>query len=232
MRDEIGTQMPFALHKTFVVPEAPREIFRPLAFEQTAEARKRLGVRDDFLLFVSTIEPRKNLGMLLAAYEELLRQMTSCPQLVVTGRRGWLTEKLLSRLQASNLKERVRLTGYISDDDLCALYASCRSFIYPSSYEGFGLPPLEAMACGAPVIASRIPALIETLEGAAELVPPTDALALASSIIALLEDEAKRKSLSDAGRKRAAEFTWRRAAELTFRVYEEVLGKLKREQRS
>ncbi|MBA2339010.1 MAG: glycosyltransferase, partial [Pyrinomonadaceae bacterium] len=80
VRDEIGKQMPFALHKTFVVPEAPREIFHPLAFEQTAEARKRLSVADDFLLFVSTIEPRKNLGMLLAAYEELLRQMTSCPQ--------------------------------------------------------------------------------------------------------------------------------------------------------
>ncbi len=229
VRDEIGEHASFALHKTFVVPEAPRAIFRPRAFGQTSGARKRLGVADDFLLFVSTIEPRKNLGVLLAAYEELLRRMNPCPQLVVTGRRGWLTDELVSRLQASNLKDRVLLTGYVSDDDLCALYASCRIFVYPSLYEGFGLPPLEAMACGAPVVASRIPPLVETIEGAAELVPPGDAQSLARSITALLEDEAKRKHLSDAGRKRAAQFTWRGAAELTLEVYDEALRRWKKE---
>ncbi len=229
VRDEIGEHMPFALHKTFVVPEAPRAIFRPLAFAQTLEARKHLGVTDDFLLFVSTIEPRKNLGVLLAAYEELLRRMNPCPQLVITGRRGWLTDELLSRLQASNLKDRVLLTGYVSDDDLCALYTSCRIFVYPSLYEGFGLPPLEAMACGAPVVASRIPPLVETLEEAADLVPPGDAHRLAQSISSLLEDGEMQKQLSDAGRKRAAQFTWPRAAELTFEVYEEALGRWKKE---
>jgi glycosyltransferase involved in cell wall biosynthesis len=114
-------------------------------------------------------------------------------------------------------------TGYVSDEDLRALYSACRACVYPSLYEGFGLPPLEAMACGAPVITSRIPVIMETVGEAARLVNPKDAPALAQSLAEVLRDENERQRLSRAGLERAAQFTWEQTARLTLDVYEEVL---------
>jgi glycosyltransferase involved in cell wall biosynthesis len=115
------------------------------------------------------------------------------------------------------------LTGYLDDGELRALYSSCKLFVYPSLYEGFGLPPLEAMACGAPVIASRIATFEETLDGNAQLVAPNDEHALAQAIVHLLEDEAERQTLAARGLARAAQFSWKKTAELTLSVYEELL---------
>ena len=121
------------------------------------------------------------------------------------------------------ISERLRLTGYLSDEDLRALYSSCRVFIYPSVYEGFGLPPLEAMACGAPVIAGRIPSLQETLGGAARLVEPLDVDALAKSIVEVLEDENQRRALKAAGLEQAGKFSWEQTARLTLDVYQSLV---------
>jgi glycosyltransferase involved in cell wall biosynthesis len=185
--------------------------------------KRRLGIEDDFLLFVGTIEPRKNLLTLVRAFEEILRASPLRPQLVIAGRPGWLMDDLFAYIKNAGLDDRLRFTGYLSDEDLSALYSSCRAFIYPSLYEGFGLPPLEAMACGAPVITSRIPSITEVVSHAAHLVEPTDTQALAQSIIKLLEDGRERERLRAAARERAAEFTWEKTAAQTFEIYRQAL---------
>jgi glycosyltransferase involved in cell wall biosynthesis len=115
----------------------------------------------------------------------------------------------------------VRLIGFVPDEDLRALYSSCSAFAYPSIYEGFGLPPLEAMACGAPVIASRVPSIKESV---ARIVSATDSMKLAEAIVELLTDEQARQSLSERGIKHAQQFSWQRTAELTRAVYERALS--------
>lgn len=225
VRHEVVEHLHVPREKVTAVPAAARSVFRPLPPEQTVETRKRLGVEDEFLLFVGTIEPRKNLIVLLSAYRELLRATELRPQLVIVGKKGWLADEFFGRLRESGLAERVRFTGYLSDNDLCALYSSCRSFIYPSIYEGFGLPPLEAMACGAPVIASRIPSIVEVVGTAGTLVPPDSADALAQSITALLRDENQRQHSSLAGLRRARDFSWEKTAGLMRRVYEQACEK-------
>jgi glycosyltransferase involved in cell wall biosynthesis len=122
------------------------------------------------------------------------------------------------------LKEHICRPGYLNDDDLRALYSSCGAFIYPSLYEGFGLPPLEAMACGAPVIASRIPALQETLGESAILVDSLDANALAQTIIALLQDGRRRDEFIEKGQQRVKAFNWDRAATATYEIYSQAIG--------
>lgn len=226
VRREVCARLGVGPEKVFVVPEAPRRVFRPLPFEKTSGVRRRLGVGDDYLLAVGTIEPRKNLAALVGAFVEVVRDdPTRAIQLVIAGRRGWLTEELFADIAAAGVEDQIVFTGYISDEELCALYSACRAFVFPSLYEGFGLPPLEAMACGAPVIASDIASLAEITGGAARLVPPADPRLLARAVIELLDDEAARQRLAAAGRRRAAEFTWERAAEMTLKVYSEAVKK-------
>jgi glycosyltransferase involved in cell wall biosynthesis len=233
VRREVCEHLKTSPEKVFAIPEAARACFRPLAFAETAEVRRRLGVGDNFLFAVGTLEPRKNLSVLVNAFEEVTRARSEDnTQLVIAGGRGWLSDPLFAAIEKSPARDRILLTDYLHDEDLRALYASCRAFIYPSIYEGFGLPPLEAMACGAPVIASRIPALRETTGGAALLFEPGNVDELTRSILELLGDgtgategsgENARRQLSTAGQQRAAEFSWERTARLTWRVYEEAL---------
>jgi alpha-1,3-rhamnosyl/mannosyltransferase len=215
--------------KVTAIHEAPREIFRPLPRAEAEETLRRLGVENDFILAVGTVEPRKNLTTLLRSFEQIApardekrdgdersRRLT----LVIAGREGWLTRDLRAQVEASPIGGRVRFTGYVSDEDLRALYSTCLAFVYPSLYEGFGLPPLEAMGCGAPVVASRIAAHAEVLgEEAALLVAPQDAAGFARSLTTLIDDEDLRSRLSEAGQRRAAQFTWERAARETLEVY-------------
>lgn len=209
--------------KVFAVPEAARACFRPLAFAETSDVRRRLGIGDDFLLTVGTLEPRKNLAVLVSAFEEVTRaRPPDNSQLVIAGGRGWLSGPLFEAIERSPARHRIVLTDYLHDDDLRVLYCSCRAFIYPSIFEGFGLPPLEAMACGAPVIASRIPALEETTGGAALLFDPQSVTELTQNILELLGNENARRELSAAGQRRAAEFSWERTARQTLQVYAEA----------
>jgi glycosyltransferase involved in cell wall biosynthesis len=224
IKREVCEHLRIEPQRIVAIPEAPRGIFRPLALAQTVETRRRLGIEDEFVLSVGTIEPRKNLLTLLGAFAEVLRATDQRPQLVLAGQQGWLMDDLRSAIERSGIGDRLCLTGYISDDDLRALYSSCRVFVYPSLYEGFGLPPLEAMACGAPVIASRIPSIMEAVgPDAAHLVHPTDAQALARSILQVLTDENERRTLAEAGRARAAQFSWEKTARLTLEVYDAAL---------
>ncbi|HLL75934.1 MAG TPA: glycosyltransferase family 1 protein [Pyrinomonadaceae bacterium] len=226
IRGEACERLGLPSSKVTVVPEAPRRIFRPLSADESRALLARFGVSENFILAVGTIEPRKNLATLLRTFE-LLARVEATPadlSLVLAGRTGWLHEDFLTKVSSSALRERIHFTGYVTDEELCALYSSCIAFVYPSLYEGFGLPPLEAMACGAPVVASRIGAHLEVLgEESASLFPPEDARALAGEIGGLLADEGARRRLSARGRERAARFTWERTARETLAVYEEVL---------
>jgi len=173
----------------------------------------RLGIGDDFLLAVGTLEPRKNLAVLVSAFEELaLAGSQDTIQLVIAGGRGWLSGPLFEAIEKSPARELIVLTDYLHDEDLRTLYSSCRAFIYPSIYEGFGLPLLEAMACGAPVIASRIAALEDTTGGAALLFDPGNVDELKQKVLEVLTDASARPQLSAIGQRRAAEFSWENTA--------------------
>ncbi len=223
VRREVCEHLSIEPARVVAVPEAARALFRPLAPAETIEARRRLGIEDEFLLFVGTIEPRKNLQTLLRAFEDVLATTGRKTQLVIVGREGWKMKDWSRTIARSVATERVRWLGYITDEDLCALYSSASAFVYPSLYEGFGLPPLEAMSAGAAVIASDIDSLREVTGGAARLFPPQDASACARILISLLENEDERARLSDAGQRRAREFSWERTARLTREVYDEAL---------
>jgi len=209
--------------KVTAIHEAPRESFQPVHRADSLSIRQRLEIENEFLLFVGTLEPRKNLLTLLRAFAQTLRETNLRPQLVVTGGEGWLMDETFAVIGDEGLREHLRLTGYLQDDDLRALYSSCSAFIYPSLYEGFGLPPLEAMACGAPVIASSISALQETLGDAAMLADPLDANALAKAIATLLQDGRRRDQLIQSGQERIKTFSWDKASRATYEVYSKVL---------
>lgn len=211
--------------RVFAVPEAARAVFKRVSAEESRLVRERLGVEEEFLLFVGTIEPRKNLATLVRAVGEIVSSTNFRPQLVIAGMKGWMTSELFKIIETSGVKERLLFTGYLADEELRALYSAATVFIYPSLYEGFGLPTLEAMQCGAPVIASRIASIEEVTKDAAVLVAPHDAQSLAREIVALLKDESARSKLSRAGVLRAAEFSWERTAKLTREVYEEAIAR-------
>ncbi len=223
VKREVCEHLKVKPQKITAIHEAPRRSFQPMSFVASAKARKRLGVEDEFLLFVGTLEPRKNLLTLLEAFELILRQTSLRPQLVLAGGEGWLMDETFSFIRKAGLSDRLCLTGYLEDEDLCALYSSCKAFIYPSVYEGFGLPPLEAMACGAPVIAARNAALQETLGGAAILFEPTDVELLAGKIVGMFSDEKQRQRMTSTSLKHAAKFSWEKAARLTYEVYQSVV---------
>ena len=225
VRREVCARLRAGPEKVFAVHEAARAVFRPAPREESAALLRSLGVGDDFILAVGTIEPRKNLKTLVRAFAELLRWGGAARgdlQLVIAGRRGWLNEEFTSEVERSGVRGRVVFTGYVTDEQLRALYSSCRAFAYPSLYEGFGLPVLEAMACGAPVVAGRIASVAEVAGGAALLVPPRDAGALARALTELLDDAGACARLSAAGREHAALFSWERAARQTLDIYERV----------
>ena len=223
IRQEINEHLQIPLARIVTVSGAARSCFRRLEFEQTADTRKRLGIGDEFLLYVGTIEPRKNLLTLVRAFEAVMSRRKSRLQLVIAGRKGWMVDDLFAYVKRSPVASSIIFTGYLSDDQLAALYSSCTLFVYPSLYEGFGLPPLEAMACGAPVIASRIPSIAEVVGAAAKLIAPERVTELTEAIVQLLDDAPLRQRLSLAGKKCVAEFSWAQAARTVRDVYQQAI---------
>lgn len=198
------------------------EQFRPHPADEIAPVLERLGLPANYMLYLGTVEPRKNLETLLEAYARLLRRGDTGTHLVIAGKLGWGYEGLLRRLEQPDIRGMVHLPGYVTAADLPSLYAGARLFVYPSWAEGFGFPPLEAMASGVPVIAGRTSSLAENLDGAAELVAPGDATGLSSAMGTLLRNEARRETLRAAGTKRAAEFRWDESARRSIALYEEL----------
>jgi len=189
------------------------------------ERRQRYHLPDEFILYVGLIEPRKNLPLLLRAYARLI-QREEAPDLVLVGDIGWMAEPIFQLIKELNLAPNVHFTGYIPHQDLPIVYNLAKIFIYPSNYEGFGFPPLEAMACGTPVITTAVSAMLDNVGDAGMLTPPQDEQALTEAMHQLLKDSSLRENLSQKGRQRAVEFTWRRTAIETLHIYKHVGAKV------
>lgn len=207
-----------------VTPLAAAPHFAPIEDERRLRrVRKRYGIAGDYVLAVGSIQPRKNLRRLFDAYLRLQRKgrQVMLPQLVIVGKRAWLYEETMRA--AERLGEAVLFTGYVPEEDLPALYAGARCFVYPSYFEGFGLPPLEAMQCGTPVIVGNRTSLPEVVGDAALTVDPFDETELAEALQRLIEDERLRAELSRRGIERARRFSWQKTARLTLDAYKRAL---------
>ena len=210
------------------IPLAASERFAPAPAAEIERARRvyQLGA-GDYLLAVGSIQPRKNLARLVHAYADLrlARVGAKLPKLVIAGKRAWLYGDTLSAVEERGLgAAEVIFTGYVPEADLPALYTGALGFVYPSSFEGFGLPPLEAMRCGTPVVAADRTSLPEVVGDAALTFDPSDTGALQSALARLVEDEPLRAALRERGLARAARFTWRETARRTLEVYQRATG--------
>ncbi len=212
--------------KISVVYHGVTSQFQPVTCGSTIRAiLTRYGIRAPYFLYVGTIQPRKNLLRLIEAFAQCCRDWlgyTQCPQLVIAGKPGWLTSEIERRVAELDLTTLVRFPGYVADADLPALLSAALAFVFPSLYEGFGMPVLEAMACGTPVLTSTTSSLPEVAGDAALLVDPLNTAALAAALARLVTDAALRDELRRRGLARAAAFRWERCAAETLRVLMEA----------
>ncbi len=250
-----------APERVVVVPVGVTEAFCPAPPGQVAEFRRRKGLPERFILYLGTLEPRKNLARLIEAFgmwrrppsippargEEARARSETGPssamegsgrsltepgvgvKLVIAGAKGWYYEQIFSRVRELGLDDDVIFPGFVPGDELPWWYRAAELFVYPSLFEGFGLPVLEALACGTPVVTSQASSLPEVAGDAALLAPPDDTGALAAAIGRVLGDPALRAQLRTAGPHQAARFSWQRTAAETIAVYRSVLDDPKQE---
>jgi len=196
----------------------------PASDREAPEARRRFRIERDFVLAVGSLQPRKNLVRLIHAYARLrAEQKGFAHQLVIVGRPLWLFREVFAEIERQPWARDIIVTGYVADEELPVLYRAAAVLVYPSLLEGFGLPPLEAMACGTPVVASSTSCFPEILGDAAVLVDPYDEVALARAILTSVSDGRLRTQLREAGLARVRRFTWRATAEKTLALYRESL---------
>jgi len=192
-----------------------------------AQVRQKYSLPEHYLLHVGTLQPRKNLLRLVEAFRALigsndLGRDYASSSLVLAGRRGWLAQPVLDRVKALGLESRVRFLDYVAEEDLAALYSGADAYVFPSLYEGFGFTPLEAMACGVPVVCSRTSSLPEVVGEAAVLIDPLDVSVLARAIGAVLSRPELRASLVERGFGQIEQFSWSRCAQGTLAVLREA----------
>jgi glycosyltransferase involved in cell wall biosynthesis len=210
--------------RVHVVHEAAAPSFRRVADPAELDrVRRRYGLADRFVLYVGTIEPRKNLRQLLEGFAARHKRGDLPHQLVCAGPYGWLSGDIQQRIERLKVRDAIRFTGYVPFDDLPALYTLAEMFVFPSLYEGFGLPVIEAMASGTPVITGLVPALAEVAGGAIEHVPQLEPDALGEAMVALARNPDRRAQLSAMGLARSRAFSWERAARETLQVYRRAL---------
>lgn len=219
-----------------VAPERIKAImlgFNPAMLERrepsaAAAVRAKYCLPQGYILYVGTIQPRKNIDTLIEAYHRLSQVRDDLPKLVIVGRKGWLYEKLFARIAELGLAEDVIFTGFVPDEDLPYIYDGARLFTYLSFFEGFGLPPLEAMACGVPVVTSDTTSLPEVVGDAGIAVPPGDVGKVVAAIVSILDDAGYAALLGARGRERARLFSWEAAARETIEIYRTVAKMLHR----
>jgi glycosyltransferase involved in cell wall biosynthesis len=202
------------------------EQFRPLPAAEIAAFRAAQNLPDPFVLFLGTLEPRKNVDGLIRAYACWREQDSKAPPLMIAGGKGWYYSHIFSLVEALNLTDTVRFADYVPQNELRLWYNAASLFVYPSHFEGFGLPVLEAMACGTPVITSTASSLPEVTgtDGTARLVNPADNAALAAAMRQVMADSDLRATMSQQGLARAAGFRWDKTARETVEVYRKAMG--------
>lgn len=225
-RQSIEKHYPEARGKTEVVPNAVSQNFRPVHRDQARERIRALfGIPSPFLLNVGDLQPRKNQVGLIRAFEEAMRAHPKLThRLVLVGQNKWDAPAVRQAAERSPLANRIHFTGYVDDDQLRLLYNACDAFLFPSFYEGFGIPILEAMACGCAVACSKAAAMPEVADGAAIFFDPHSISGMMRAILDLVLDAELRSRLERLGQNRAAAFSWDRAAGKTLEVYYEVAG--------
>lgn len=222
---EVADHFNLPPHRIVVAPLGCSPTFAPRDELQTAETLRRHGLAHRrYLLCVATLEPRKNLGLALRAHAQLPDDLRARHPLLLVGMQGWKRDALTSELRTALAGGHVRLGGYLKQDDLIDIVASARALIYPSLYEGFGLPVLEAMASGTPVIVSDRAALPEVAGDAGMIVDAEDARQLADAMHRIIEDDAEWRFRREAGLIRAAGFSWERCADITAQTYRDALA--------
>jgi glycosyltransferase involved in cell wall biosynthesis len=199
-----------------------QDIFRQILDQEIlSDIRQKYKLPEKFIYYAGAIEPRKNVPLLLRVFENIVQE--GFPHhLVLTGGLGWSYDEVLSQIDTMQCRDRVHRIGHVPSSDLPGFYNLAEVFVYPSVYEGFGLPPLEGMACGTPVITTNISAMPEFVGAAGILVSPNDERALFQAVKQVLEDDALRLRLQDAGPQQAASFTWKHTAEKTLEVYQKL----------
>ncbi len=224
-----------------VIPHGVHRRFRPLPADEVAAFKRDKGISDQAIFFLGSLEPRKNLVTLIEAFALVSGQMTDHrpqrtdreergltadgesaateTQLIIGGAPGWKYEPIFARVKALGLEGRVRFVGQIAQDVLPLWYNACAVFAYPSLYEGFGMPALEAMACGAPVIVSNVTSLPEVVGAAGIQLDPLDARAWAEALAGVLREPARQQHMRAASLRRAAQFTWQATAQRTIETY-------------
>lgn len=208
-------------NKIVVTPEGVESEFKPAADKEIAKdlVENEHNFPAPYILYVGTIEPRKNVEALLDAFKGLSPAFPH--RLVLVGKRGWKSDSTIARIQEM---KRVTWLGYVDSKDLITLYQAADCFVFPSMYEGFGLPPLEAMACGCPVVTSNVSSLPEVVGGAGVLIDPESPSELTSAINRVIGSKSVQDDMSRLGIERAKMFTWEGCAELTHRAYESLLS--------
>lgn len=227
-RSEIIRYFPEHAKKIRVVPCGyDPERFHPCTEpERIPEVKKSLGIEGNYFLYIGSIEPRKNLERLITAYGHFADKVgENAPKLVLAGGKGWLNEGIYSKVEKLGLKDRVIFTKYVPAEDMNPLMCGALAFVFPSIYEGFGMPPLEAMACGVPVLTSGEASLPEVTGDCAVIVDAFSVKSIATGLYRLYKDEALRRELSAKGLERAKGFTWARSAEALYSVYQELIRK-------
>lgn len=204
---------------SIVMPAIDHAEYYPRSSEEIAVIKKKYSLPDRYFLFTSTIEPRKNVQGLLDAYAALPKEIQDSYGLVLAGMKGWVDQEIQVRFDKYSHLNIMR-TGYVDDEDLPAIYSGATLFVFPTFYEGFGIPPLEAMACGVPVITSNNSSLPEVMGDAGVLLDDLDPRVISQSIATLVGDEKQQKELRTKGLKRAATFSWEKSAADLIAVFE------------
>lgn len=190
------------------------------------KVKKKYKIFNKFILYVGTLEPRKNIVNLIQAYYKLISKNNVTHQLVIVGKKGWHYQeifKIVTKLNLNKGRERIVFTGYVSEEELPFLYNAADVFVYPSLYEGFGIPPLEAMACGVPVISSNLSSIPEVIGEAGILINPYNIQDIYQTLYKLLNDDKLKKELKSKGLKRAQEFSSEKLANETIKVYKKTM---------
>lgn len=224
-KSEIEKYFPQYSHKVQVVYcGVNSDKFYPVEDNSVIEkVKKSLDIEGEYFLYLGTIEPRKNLERLIEAYSLLLKKDENVPRLVMAGGKGWLNSNIYQKVVELKLEKYVQFTKYIPDEDLCPLINGATAFVFPSIYEGFGMPPLEAMACGVPVVCSKEASLPEVVGDCAVMTDAYDPQSIADGMYRIYSDKALADELRVRGLQRAKEFTWHRFSEKLHGIYEAVL---------
>ncbi len=229
MREHLVRWRPDAASRSRVVYNGCLDIFRPQDPEQVQRTlRERFRIDFPYMLAVGRVEPRKNPIGLLRAYARFRQASRQDVKLVIAGGQTWSRGEAHRTIDELQLREHVVLLGHVEHEQLPALYAGARCFVFPSLWEGFGLPLVEAMRCGCPTIASNVSCLPEVAGGASLLVDPKDEEAIAQAMVELVEDESLRRELIARGLARGAQFTWERCARETLAAYRDLGAQLRR----